>query len=73
LKLPETSPREPWWREWPLAVAVITLTLALLGQGWIATALDRSAQLIALPRTNVLLGSVHLLLFGAYLMLMFDR
>jgi len=27
----------------------------------------------SLPRTNVLLGSVHLLLFGAYLMLMFDR
>ncbi|CAN5744348.1 calcium:proton antiporter [soil metagenome] len=27
----------------------------------------------ALPRTNVLLGCVHLLLFGAYLMLMFDR
>ncbi|MBY0111341.1 MAG: hypothetical protein K2Y21_00860 [Phycisphaerales bacterium] len=27
----------------------------------------------ALPRTNVLLGCVHLLLFGAYFMLMFDR
>jgi Ca2+:H+ antiporter len=27
----------------------------------------------AQPRTNMLLGSVHLLLFGAYLMLMFDR
>jgi Ca2+:H+ antiporter len=27
----------------------------------------------SLPRTNVLLGCVHLLLFGAYLMLMFDR
>lgn len=26
----------------------------------------------SLPRTNVLLGCVHLLLFGAYLMLMFD-
>ena len=25
------------------------------------------------PRTNLLLGCVHLLLFGAYLMLMFDR
>ena len=27
----------------------------------------------SLPRTNVLLGCVHLLLFGAYFMLMFDR
>jgi Ca2+:H+ antiporter len=27
----------------------------------------------SLPRTNVLLGCVHLLLFAAYLMLMFDR
>ena len=27
----------------------------------------------SLPRTNVLFGCVHLLLFGAYLMLMFDR
>ena len=27
----------------------------------------------SLPRTNVLLGSVHLLLFFAYLMLMFER
>ena len=25
------------------------------------------------PRTNLLLGCVHLLIFGAYLMLMFDR
>jgi len=27
----------------------------------------------SLPRTNMLMGCVHLLLFGAYLMLMFDR
>jgi len=27
----------------------------------------------SLPRTNLLLGCVHLLLFGAYLMLLFDR
>lgn len=27
----------------------------------------------SLPRTNMLLGCVHLLIFGAYLMLMFDR
>jgi Ca2+/H+ antiporter len=26
-----------------------------------------------LPRTNLLPGCVHLLLFGAYVMLMFDR
>ena len=30
--------RAPWWREWPLALAVVTLVLALLGKGWIATA-----------------------------------
>jgi Ca2+/H+ antiporter len=113
------NPVEPWWREWPLALAVLTLTLMVLGQGRIAAALGRPAMLIALlvilcgvilaaavaivrhadvlahrlgepagtlqltlitatltfslPRTNVLLGCVHLLLFGAYLMLMFDR
>jgi Ca2+:H+ antiporter len=40
--------REPWWREWPLALAVATLTLALLGKGWIASALDQPAMLLAL-------------------------
>ena len=40
--------REPWWREWPLALAVLALTLALPGKGWIAGALDRPAMLIAL-------------------------
>ncbi len=40
--------REPWWREWPLALAVCTLTLALLGHDRIATAMDRSATLIGL-------------------------
>ena len=44
----EDRSREPWWREWPLALAVFTLTLALLGKGWIATALDQPAMLIAL-------------------------
>jgi len=44
----ETHPPEPWWREWPLALAVVTLTLALLGKSWIATALDRPVMLIAL-------------------------
>ena len=44
----EAQSREPWWREWPLALAVVTLTLALLGKGWIVTALDQPVMLIAL-------------------------
>jgi Ca2+:H+ antiporter len=44
----EARSREPWWREWPLALAVLTLALALPGKGWIAGALDRPAMLIAL-------------------------
>ena len=44
----EIQPREPWWREWPLALAVVTLTLALLGKGWIAAALDQPVTLIVL-------------------------
>lgn len=40
--------REPWWREWPLALAVVTLAAALLGHGWIATALDQPVLLIAI-------------------------
>ena len=46
----EADPRsgESWWREWPLALAVLALTLALLGKGWIATALDQPALLIAI-------------------------
>ena len=39
---------EPWWREWPLALAVVTLTLALIGKSWIADALNQPAMLIAL-------------------------
>jgi Ca2+:H+ antiporter len=45
---PKTQSREPWWREWPLALAVVTLTLALLGKGWIVTALEQPVLLIAL-------------------------
>ena len=41
-------PPEPLWREWPLLLTVLTLTLALLGKGWIATALSQPAALIAL-------------------------
>ena len=44
----ETSVSEPWWREWPLALAVVALTLALLGKGRIATALEQPAMLVAL-------------------------
>ena len=39
---------EPWWREWPLALAVVTLVLALLGKSWITTALEQPVMLIAL-------------------------
>ena len=44
----EIRSRESWWREWPLALVVVTLTLALLGKGWIASALDQPAMLLAL-------------------------
>jgi Ca2+:H+ antiporter len=41
--------REPWWREWPLGLAVFALTLALLGKGWgIAIALEQPALLIVM-------------------------
>ena len=43
----ETHHPELWWREWPLALTVVTLTLALLGKGWIATALGQPVMLIA--------------------------
>jgi Ca2+:H+ antiporter len=45
---PEPRSREPWWREWPLGLAVVTLTVALVGKGWIASALDQPALLVAL-------------------------
>ncbi len=38
----------------------------------LALTLFTTTLTFALPRTNVLLGCVHLLLFGAYFMLMFD-
>ncbi len=44
----ETQNHEPWWREWPLALAIVTLTLALIGKSWIADALNQPAMLIAL-------------------------
>lgn len=45
------------------AAATVMLTLTLI----------TSTLTFSLPRTNILLGCVHLLLFGAYLLLMFDR
>ena len=39
---------ESWWREWPLALAVSTLVAALLGKGWIASALGQPVLLIGL-------------------------
>jgi Ca2+:H+ antiporter len=43
---PSTLPPEPWWREWPLALSVGTLTAAFLGQGWISSSLDQPAWLL---------------------------
>lgn len=44
----EASGHEPWWREWPLALAIVTLLAALLGKPWIAAALDRPVMLVVL-------------------------
>ena len=44
----EHETREPWWREWPLALAVVTLALALFAKSWIVTALDQSGLLVLL-------------------------
>jgi Ca2+:H+ antiporter len=64
----------------PLVIAVTLVTgrpLVLgLGAGdtvMLVLTLVTSLLTFSLPRTNVLQGCVHLLLFGAYLMLMFDR
>lgn len=48
LSLMTNRSEEPWWREWPLALAVLTLVLALSGKGVIATVLDQPALLIVL-------------------------
>ena len=42
---------EPWWREWPLALAVCTLTLALFSHDWIAAHLEQPVFLLALLAT----------------------
>jgi len=39
---------EAWWREWALAIAVVMLTLALLGRSWISAALSQPALLVIL-------------------------
>lgn len=61
-----------------ITVSLITGRSLTLGIGAVDTlmlmlTLIASMLTFSLPRTNVLLGCVHLLLFGAYLMLMFDR
>ena len=51
------------------------LVLGVDGVGTVMLLLTLLTSMLtfSLPRTNVLLGCVHLLLFGAYFMLMFDR
>jgi Ca2+:H+ antiporter len=61
-----------------IAVSLVTGRALVLGVDPVDTVmlvltLLTSILTFSLPRTNVLLGCVHLLLFGAYLMLMFDR
>jgi Ca2+:H+ antiporter len=45
---PSTLPPEPWWREWPWALAVATLLAAFLGHGLIEASLDQPAVLLLL-------------------------
>ena len=45
--MPQTPTSEPWWREWPLALALVTWLLALLGKNEIAAALTHPVILIA--------------------------
>lgn len=45
-QLPE--PVDPWWREWPLALAVLTLSLLVSGKGMIATALGQPMMVVGL-------------------------
>ncbi len=45
---PPTSVPSPWWQEWPLALAVVTLALALLANNWIASALEQPVLLVLL-------------------------
>jgi len=68
------------WITWNLVIAVSLITGRVLVLGLVAVdtvilllTLITSILNLSLPQTNVLLGCVHLLLFGAYLLLMFDR
>ena len=68
-----------------MVVGVVIVAVSLATGRTLALGLDAASTVMlllslltslltfSLPRTNVLLGSVHLLLFGAYLMLLFDR
>ena len=51
-QLPPTGPTSPaiapWKREWPLALAIVTLALAWLGKNWIAGAMETPVLLVAL-------------------------
>lgn len=46
----EETPKaqQSWWREWPLALAVVTLVSAVLGKGWTTAALDQPVLLVLL-------------------------
>jgi Ca2+:H+ antiporter len=64
----------------PLVLAVslstgrgLALRLDAVDTVLLLLSLITSILTFSLPRTNLLLGGVHLLLFGSYLMLMFDR
>ncbi|MBJ7255791.1 MAG: hypothetical protein JHC69_03235 [Akkermansiaceae bacterium] len=64
----------------PMVIAVsiysgrsLVLGLDPVGMVMLGLTLVTSMLTFSLPKTNLLLGCVHLLLFGAYFMLMFDR
>ena len=42
-----TPSRESLWREWPLPLAIVTLSLAILGRDWMLPALEQPPLLIA--------------------------
>jgi Ca2+:H+ antiporter len=44
----EHSKRKLWLREWPLALAVLTLMLALLGKSWVTNALNQPTLVLLL-------------------------
>lgn len=44
----QSGSRESWWCEWPLALAVVTLTMAMAGKSQIASALDQPVLLVVI-------------------------